>query len=655
MISSGFLLSPSMLAQYNIANVGQTGGYAFDYVLLLDTSGSMVQDHNPPLFPILQDTVIEFIDSLPPGANIVIYTFDEKIEEVGTWKNFGQGDRIEIRNQVNNLKADGKETRMWDGFCQGMSDLESLADSDNKTHVQALLSYTDGKDTSSDPNSKPDCLAKFKTACDAGTTFWAANFVGIEPPQDLQDLDCTEVIVDKTITPLRVVQIRPTELELGNLYDSGEKEQACVLFWPFGKGVIGRSLSIAEPPMFSGQAPPPGMDMQICPHDSDTCEREIQIANDPVCFDFSLLNFRDIKPEEEGEYSFVFTLKTLGDQTIAVFPSEIKGNFSLIPTPEPTPTIDPGIVNFTCDPFRLEPINVSNLQAEQFFETKIECTIDWGSYNLEPQIQMRFELPLEGQDNPLPLEPKTHIWFDEQGRKADTIILTKDDDHLFIGLEIPANYWKSLQDEQKRITYRVPIEIVRQDFVQITGDKPEEVVLSFVVPIYWTDVLRDYWWAFLLIFAMLIILLFSTRPRFISIANLTISYKGKMTHKLTDARPKKWWNGAIILGGGDSAISLEKVEDAVLKIAPSWHGSLFGRWLRKTGGAQYVASPLGDATIKTQLGEFIPREGELEILADERFTLIPPGGPNFKINVSHIPKNDPNGFKNEDEEPFSGI
>ena len=95
-----------MLLSVNQAVAAQDDQLVYDYVFLIDTSGSM-NDGDPPLFPQVINVANDFINQLPDGANLTIITFDNTIKELGSWHNLKSSNRSGITQTLFNLKATG--------------------------------------------------------------------------------------------------------------------------------------------------------------------------------------------------------------------------------------------------------------------------------------------------------------------------------------------------------------------------------------------------------------------------------------------------------------------------------------------------------------------------------------------------------------------
>ena len=110
-------------------------------VLVLDTSGSMLQDNR---IGALKEAVGVFLGTLPPGSKVAVIEFNSFVNPLV----FGPANEIfttrfdDVKSQVNRFRANGG-TSYYDAVDRA---LELIA---NQTGRRAVLALTDGEDTSS--------------------------------------------------------------------------------------------------------------------------------------------------------------------------------------------------------------------------------------------------------------------------------------------------------------------------------------------------------------------------------------------------------------------------------------------------------------------------------------------------------------------------
>ena len=169
-----------------------------------------------------------------------------------------------IVQSLSELRANGNYTAMWDAVCAGVSEMEAMNDDDN-THIQLLISYTDGEDNVS-INSPGACLERYLLLQKNGYTYWIYNSLNnIAVPTELLELQENLGINRSTNpTPIRVAQFQPFILNMGNLMASPTSTaQGCLVFWLSDPSIAGMPITFNEPPT-SDRELPIGTGAQVC-------------------------------------------------------------------------------------------------------------------------------------------------------------------------------------------------------------------------------------------------------------------------------------------------------------------------------------------------------------------------------------------------------
>ena len=320
----------------------------YDYVFLIDTSGSM-NDGTPSLFNQVITVASDFIDQLPNGSNLSIISFDTTIKEFGRWQNLSSLSRESIVQSLSELRANGNYTAMWDAVCAGVSEMEAMNDGDG-THIQLLISYTDGQDNIS-KNSPGACLDRYLLLQKNGYTYWIYNSLNnIAIPTELLELQANLGINrSNNPTPIRVAQFQPFILNMGNLLaNQAGPKQGCMVFWLSDPSIAGIPIAFSEPPS-SDRDLPLGTGAQVCASGT-SCDHQVTASTAQTCIDFNLVNLSagNITATDYGEYTLSLPLEIESKDDLGqvyIMPNKLDIRFTLeetiTATPIPTETKPP--------------------------------------------------------------------------------------------------------------------------------------------------------------------------------------------------------------------------------------------------------------------------------------------------------------------------
>lgn len=338
----------------------------YDYVFLIDTSGSM-NDGTPPLFGQVVTVASDFINQLPNGSNLTIFTFDTTVKEFGQWKNHTSLTKDSIVQSLSELRANGNYTAMWDAVCAGVSEMEAMNDGNN-THIQLLISYTDGQDNIS-KNSPGACLDRYLLLQKNRYTYWIYNSLNnIAVPEELLELqENLGINRSNNPTPIRVAQFQPFLLNMGNLLASpAGPKQGCMVFWLSDPSIAGMPISFSEAPS-SNRDLPLGTGAQVCASGT-SCNHEVIASTANVCVDFDLVNLApgNLNIADFGEYTLSLPLEIQNDDGLGqvyIMPNKLDIRFSLeeisTSTPVPTETKPPTSTNTSVPTDTPIPTNTS--------------------------------------------------------------------------------------------------------------------------------------------------------------------------------------------------------------------------------------------------------------------------------------------------------
>jgi hypothetical protein len=341
-VISCLLLITLFTSQINLAHAQTSDNIIYDYVFLIDVSGSM-NSGSPSLFSQVKDVASNFVAQLPNGSNLSVFTFDGEVSSLGRWNSLTESTRQSIITKIRALSANGNYTALWDAICVGVDEMEKMNNS-NDTHIQLLISYTDGKDNVS-KNPSSACLNKYRLLQKNGYTYWIYNAIGgVDVPAELLALqDILGINRTNNPSPIRVAQFQPLVLTLGDLLKNSTK-QGCTVFWLSDPSIEGKELDFSQQPI-TVRSLPRGTAAQICASGT-SCDRKTEVTTNKVCFDFELVNLdiNTLSIQDFGEYNVTLPLNTLNDDELGpiyLLPQSINFHFELIQpeTPTSTPTL----------------------------------------------------------------------------------------------------------------------------------------------------------------------------------------------------------------------------------------------------------------------------------------------------------------------------
>ncbi len=615
-----------------------------EYLILVDNSGSMAEG-SPQKYKQVNEIFKNFVDSLEPGVHLKIYSFNNNIVPVGDWPNITDGDKSGIKSQIDAIPLPAGSTRLWDAVCMGLDELKTWG-GDGRTHLQTLMSYTDGEDTASTKKVN-DCVDIYEDLHKNGYTYWIYNAIGgATIPSDLgPDVIPAQSEVPQ---PIRIVHIRPLALDLGNLYITSGKADpntSCLLTWASDPSSLGLKVQLYKPE--SGSRPlPTNQEMQVCRSGSD-CEREIEVSTKKNCLDLSLINFNQAKLStgDEGTYELLLQVKIISpnpnEQTF-IFPEKILLRFSINlppPTPTDTPTLPPtdtptitptGVPTNTPTPtVTLTPPTpptatytpkptptptqrpgeiVFDLQGDKIIDLGLlpkpigdqpstarqAVTIQWKTTEIQPALKV--ELTWDDQDNTqAELAEYINLELDQPGK---SILLTPANKEFQVAVALPLEGYNSLGSGTT--TFKGELRFTPQN-ATISGGG-EQTEREWVVPVQYSVYKPGPIWPYFLILGVLIVVfLFITRPRFPRDAQVKVD---GLESYLSSTPSANWWSGAINLGSDSASIPLTDEDIDCLRLVPSWHGSILGNLLGQRSAANCTLKVL-NGTAQLENGEEI--------------------------------------------------
>lgn len=310
----------------------------YDYVLLIDISGSMVGvTGTPVIFDKVKDSAKEFVDSLARGSNVVIIPFGNPVnpDAIRTFTLDGSGGRADARNYIDSLEANNDVTQITASVKVALAELQTLSQADDAPHVQTILLYTDGigngpEDTDANNESSVDALLAALDASRTDQEFLFVKYIslGVPVPRiDELEKGGVEVIeeAEGVVRPIRELRLTVPRPNLGALQP--------------GDTVEGRLCVVSEAP---GEPIP--LTLRL---DQDALPLDIRLDFEPGAADLGAdgVPLRWTLADDEGAVQAtsgeqtVYLDVTTADPEIVLVPARIPLTFTpVFPIPTPTPT-----------------------------------------------------------------------------------------------------------------------------------------------------------------------------------------------------------------------------------------------------------------------------------------------------------------------------
>jgi len=666
LISSALIFTDSTQAQ---------SAATYDYVILMDTSESMMWVGDPPIFEQLQDVVSTFVESLQDRSNVAVYTFDSEIKEIGSWTDLNDSKKMEIIKALSELKAEGQSTKLWDAVCEGVQDLESRQSGlPGGNQFQMLISFTDGLDNAS-KNDKETCVGNFIDLYDEeGHILWIYNAIGVQVPEIIRDNEGPIKIVESNAPePIRVTYLTPMTLRLGNLYETGiaDSEITCFVPWYSDDSMLNRVVSIDRPYPADGEAGLPSFAFEVCGPGAGDCPKEFKISEGRICLEISLVNSKPefVKPDEGGEHVYNLPVnleKGLGESMFLI-PDAVRLEFSLnsptptntftptwtpSPTPEPsiTPVPIPAALILSCE--GLTEVDLGTLPKpglQDATRASISCDLSWPDREESDPYQLT--LLIDSAEGEYILTPGKEVWLDSGDGPAKSLMVGSEVESVSFGVTLPAIIWEEMGQRSADFRGRILLERQAQN---TEGASPEEGFVEWRFNI--KNPPPKWPWAAgggLLVFLILL----ATRPRFPETSGLSTGLYDNLI--LRDFKPSSWWSGKVYLGGGPRGyLKLGDEEEDLLSIQPSFQGSWIGRMMSGEEDISYQLKPLNDARVDVVGAQPISAGEKVDIYHQKFYVLY-----KNEKHVLEIKEIEGDGFdesgpgdtKSEDLENFFGI
>jgi hypothetical protein len=127
-----------------IASHAQSRG-AVDWIFLIDTSKSMRGIGGKNIFPDVKASIASFVREASDGDSATIFTFDSDVRLHASTEIRGAA-RDDLVSIVDALEANGNRTHLGLAIQKGLARASTLRASGDKTRVQSVVLFTDGKE-----------------------------------------------------------------------------------------------------------------------------------------------------------------------------------------------------------------------------------------------------------------------------------------------------------------------------------------------------------------------------------------------------------------------------------------------------------------------------------------------------------------------------
>lgn len=221
----------------------------YEYVLLIDTSGSM-SGHGPGhphnIFPKVKSAVDNFIASLDLGNSVVyIYPFDVGLGKTKVVHLRTAGDKTRAEQYVNGLVANGATTAIYDSLAKTLAEMRrARLARPGRTHVQTILLFTDGREEVR-PMALNGLIAQFRLAR-GENPFLFLKYVtlGTQADPAWSSVDGVDVVTNPpgTLQKLLSIRVLPAILDFGSLHSVNQASRVVEI--AFDKSLEGADISL---------------------------------------------------------------------------------------------------------------------------------------------------------------------------------------------------------------------------------------------------------------------------------------------------------------------------------------------------------------------------------------------------------------------------
>ena len=211
--------------------LGADDAPVFDYVILVDVSGSMVGlpdgSGNAVIFPQVKQAVSTFVADLPDGSRLKLIPFSGPIDDgaIHDLTITSDADRREAIAYLDNLEATGQVTWLYNAIDRGLTELAAMREGDDSPHVQSLFIYTDALGNGPDDLALDTLLQRIDAArADQPNLYVKYVSLGVAVP-NADALLARGVDVNQdpagAVSPVYEVRVSPAQVALGALSPAG--------------------------------------------------------------------------------------------------------------------------------------------------------------------------------------------------------------------------------------------------------------------------------------------------------------------------------------------------------------------------------------------------------------------------------------------------
>ncbi len=221
---------------------------AYDYVVLIDTSKSMVGYRGTKdIFPKVKHAVNDFVGALDLGPSVVyLYSFDSGLKTRPPVRLVTASDKAEVKRTVDGLVANGMTTAIYTSLGKTLRTMGQVRRaSPGKTHVQTILLFTDGRDNQS--GASFDQISRQFRLAKAENPYLSLMYVTLGTTADprWRSIEGVDVVANPpgSLPQLQSVRVQPVVLDFGSLQASDTSER--VMEISFDKGLAGAPLGLS--------------------------------------------------------------------------------------------------------------------------------------------------------------------------------------------------------------------------------------------------------------------------------------------------------------------------------------------------------------------------------------------------------------------------
>lgn len=359
----------------------------FDYVVLIDVSGSMVGlpagSGHTVIFPQVQRAVSDFVLDLPDGSNLTLIPFSGPIDDAAVQAFPGIDDtgRQNAVSAIDTLEATGQVTWLYSAIDRGLTELAQMRQGDTRAHIQSLLVYTDAEGNGPEDLTLDALLARID-AERADQEHLYVKYISLAAPvENAAALEAHDIDVRQdpagVVSPFFQVQVAPAALDLGALPASGQFP-ATLEFQASAPEVAGAPIAVAVTGVLPG-----GATLRLDTSTLSVAERQ--------AITFTLDTSR--QPLDAGVYHLDLQLAS-ENPALLIAPATIPVTFTvaaLEPTPTqvpPTPTPEPVVGVPSSIDLGSQPVNLDAESPAEELHFAADIPVELSGLGAQAQVSV---------------------------------------------------------------------------------------------------------------------------------------------------------------------------------------------------------------------------------------------------------------------------